>query len=196
MSFIRSLPDSEAEGRAAEFFAEDRAKDGFVWNLTRVFAQRPAVLDGWRALAGAVRGGMDLRRYELVTLASARALRGSYCMLAHGKILREKFCTAEQVVALAHDPATSDLPAADIAIMTFAAKVARSADQVTAADVEALRAHGLADGEILDVVLAAAARAFFCKVLDGLGVQPDAAYGALEPAPRDALAIGRPIATG
>jgi hypothetical protein len=49
--------------------------------------------------------------------------------------------------------------------------------------------------DLLDVVLAAAARCFFGKVLDGLGVEPDAAYGALEPALRDALTVGRPVAT-
>jgi hypothetical protein len=32
---------------------------------------------------------MDLRRYELATLAAARRLRSSYCCLAHGRVLAE-----------------------------------------------------------------------------------------------------------
>jgi len=59
--------------------------------------------------------------------------------------------------------------------------------------VERLRGFGLTDDEIFDVVLAAAARCFFSKTLDGLGVQPDAAYRALDPDVRDALTVGRPI---
>ena len=38
-----------------------------------------------------IAGGMDTRRYELATLAAARELRSSYCSLAHGKILAERF---------------------------------------------------------------------------------------------------------
>lgn len=78
--------------------------------------------------------------------------------------------------------------------MDFAAKVADDATAITAADVDRLRELGLADAEILDVALAAAARCFFSKTLDALGVQPDAALAGLEPELRDALTVGRPIA--
>jgi hypothetical protein len=46
----------------------------------------------------------------------------------------------------------------------------------------------------MDVVLAAAARCFFSKTLDALGVLPDARYRELEPELREALVVGRPIA--
>ncbi len=48
----------------------------------------------------------------------------------------------------------------------------------------------------MDVILAAAGRCFFSKTLDALGVQPDASYRDLEPALREALVVGRPIAGG
>ncbi len=196
MSFVRPLSDTEAAGRARELFDEDRAKDGYVWNLTRVLALRPEAVDAWRGLVGAVRKHMDMRRYELVTLAAAQALEASYCSLAHGKILRDKFYGTDAVAAIARDHHAAGLDPADVAIMDFARQVATRAGGVTQADVDALRAHGLADEEILDVALAAAARAFFTKVLDGLGVQPDAAYRALEPELRDVLTVGRAIEDG
>jgi hypothetical protein len=43
-------------------------------------------------------------------------------------------------------------------------------------------------------VLAAAARCFFSKVLDGVRAEPDAKYRALDPELRDALTVGRPVA--
>jgi hypothetical protein len=46
----------------------------------------------------------------------------------------------------------------------------------------------------MDVVLAAAARRFFSKTLDALGVRPDTSYRELEPDLREALVVGRPIA--
>jgi AhpD family alkylhydroperoxidase len=59
-----------------------------VANYTRVFALRPEVLAGWAQLNGAIKHGLDLRRYELATLAAARALRSTYCAMAHGRVLR------------------------------------------------------------------------------------------------------------
>jgi hypothetical protein len=46
----------------------------------------------------------------------------------------------------------------------------------------------------MDVVLAAAARCFFSKTLDGLGVRPDASLAELDEAVREVLVLGRPIA--
>jgi len=43
-----------------------------------------------------------------------------------------------------------------------------------------LRSLGLTDAELMDVVLAAAARCFFSKTLDALGVEPDAKYAQLD----------------
>ena len=81
----------------------------------------------------------------------------------------------------------------DTAVMAFAEKVARDAASVEQEDVDRLRRLGLADEEIVDVALAAAARCFFSKTLDALGAQPDSAFAALDPALRDALTVGRPI---
>jgi alkylhydroperoxidase family enzyme len=84
----------------------------------------------------------------------------------------------------------------DVAVMDLADKVADDATSVDQADVDGLRSLGLSDTEILDVVAAAAARAFFSKMLDGLGAEPDAHFAQLAPDLRDALTVGRPIAAG
>lgn len=38
---------------------------------------------------------MDPRRYELATIAAARRLHSSYCTLAHGSVLIDKFLDAD-----------------------------------------------------------------------------------------------------
>jgi alkylhydroperoxidase family enzyme len=157
-------------------------------NMERAFALRPEVYASWRQLVTAVKATSDERRYELATLAAARRLRSSYCSLAHGKVLAEKFYDFEAVPAL-----PDGLDEADRAIMAFAEQVVADATAITQADVDELRAHGLTDEEIFDVVLAATIRCFFSKTLDALGVQPDAEFGQLDPAFREALTVGRPI---
>ena len=136
---------------------------------------------------------MDTRRFELVTLAAARALRSSYCSLAHGKVLESRFYSTEDLTRIARRDESAPLAPAERAVMAFAEKVVRQADSVTREDVELLRSHGLTDGEIFDVAAAAAARCFFSKTLDALGVEPDASYEAFSPDLRDALTVGRPI---
>jgi uncharacterized peroxidase-related enzyme len=161
-------------------------------NHERAFAERPEVYAAWGALNGAIKAGMDLRRYELVTLAAARRLRSSYCCLAHGTVLQEQF--GEPVLEIARDHRAAGLDEVDVAVMDLAERVVDDATSVTDGDLQPLRELGLSETEIMDVVLAASARCFFSKTLDALGVAPDAHYRELEPELRDALVVGRPIA--
>jgi alkylhydroperoxidase family enzyme len=161
-------------------------------NHERAFAERPEVYAAWGALVGAIKAGMDVRRYELVTLAAARRLRSSYCCLAHGTILHEQF--DEPVIDIAHDHRAAGLDEVDVAVMDLAERVVDDATAIGEADLSQLRELGLTETEIMDVVLAASARCFFSKTLDALGVRPDASYSTLEPELRDALVVGRPIA--
>ena len=161
-------------------------------NFERAFAERPEVYAAWGELNGAIKARMDLRRYELVTLAAARRLSSSYCSLAHGTILRERF--GEPVREIALDRRTAGLDEIDVAVMDLAERVVDDASAIGEADLQPLRDLGLSEAEIMDVVLAAAARCFFSKTLDALGVRPDARYRELEPELRDVLVVGRPIA--
>lgn len=161
-------------------------------NYERAFEQRPAVYAAWRQLNGAIKAGMDPRRYELATLAAARRLRSSYCCLAHGAVLAEQF--GAPVAQIATDHRAAGLDEVDVAVMDLAEQVADDATSIGEADLQRLRDLGLSQEEVTDVILAAAARCFFSKTLDALGVRPDSSYRELEPGLRQALVVGRPIA--
>jgi uncharacterized peroxidase-related enzyme len=164
-------------------------------NMARAFAEHPEILAAWQQLNGGLKQRMDLRRYELATLAAALRLRSSYCSLAHGSVLAQEFDGPDVVQAIVADRHAAGLDETDVAIMDFAEQVAADATQVTEADRDRLRSLGLSDAEIFDVVLAAAARSFLTKSLEAMGVRPDASYAELEPGLRDALTVGLPIAT-
>jgi alkylhydroperoxidase family enzyme len=187
MTFVETIPEEDASGEVAEIYDGMRSQFGYLPNLVRVFSLRPDVYRAWLQLNGAVKAP-DLRRYELATLAAARRLRSSYCSLQHGKVLAQDFLSFEEVPGL-----PGGLDDADRAVMELAEKVVDDATSVTQADVDRLRELGLSDAEIVDVVLAAAARCFFSKTLDALGVAPDAAYADLPAEFREALTVGRPI---
>jgi uncharacterized peroxidase-related enzyme len=193
MAFIETVPEDQATGATAELYATDREGFGYLPNFTRAFSLRPAVYASWRQLNGAIKSGMDLRRYELATVAAARRLRSSYCTLAHGTVLADDYLDPEAVRAIVADHRTAGLDDTDVAVMDLAAKVADDATSIQQADIERLRSLGLSDKDILDVVLAAAARCFFSKALDALGAEPDAKYAELDPALRNVLTVGRAI---
>lgn len=161
-------------------------------NYERAFEQRPDVYAAWAQLNGAIKAGMDLRRYELATLAAARRLRSSYCSLAHGSVLRDSF--DEPVLAIARDRRSAGLDEVDFAVMDLAERVVDDAASIDDGDLQRLRDLGLSETEIMDVVLAAAARCFFSKTLDALGVRADASYLDMEADLRAVLVVGRPIA--
>jgi alkylhydroperoxidase family enzyme len=158
-------------------------------NMELAFEERPDVYAAWRQLITAIRGHIDPRRYELVTLAAAQRLRSSYCSLAHGKILDEEL--GEDVVGILRDG--TGLDAVDRATMELAERIVDDASSVDDADLQRLRDLGLSDAEILDVVLTATARCFFSKTLDAMCALPDAHFRELAPELREVLVVGRPI---
>ena len=165
-------------------------------NYERAFGGRPEAYAAWRALAAAISGGMDHRTYEI--------LRSTYCSLAHGEVLLERYADRDglRAVLAAADGNRPDVTAADSAtssgrtstspvtaptaessiadrdavIAAFAARVARDAPDIDDAERASLRARGLSDADIVDVILAVAARCFFSTVLDATGTRADAAY--------------------
>jgi uncharacterized peroxidase-related enzyme len=194
MAFIATVSDEEASGEVKALFENDRARLGYVANHTRLFAHRPTVYAAWRSLAASITENMDARRYELVTVAAARKLRSSYCTLAHGKVLLDRFLDASQLRSTAVDHHAAGLDEVDVAVMDFAERVVDDATSIIPADVEKLRELGLSDVEIFDVVLAAAARCFFSKTLDALCIEADSVFSTMELRLREALTVGRPIA--
>ena len=194
MPFVRTIPPSDAEGAVREMYDKVQAEQGSIPNWAHAFSLRPAVRAGWVSLITSIRPNLSTRRYELVTLAAAKALRSTYCSLAHGKVLASQVFDAAAMREIASGDASAVLEPGEIAMMEFARKVVLGADRITESDVAALRSHGFADEEIFDIAATAAARCFFSKLLDTLGVQADAGFQSLDADLRAALTVGRPVA--
>src|SRR4051794_20700980 len=190
-----NVPDESALGEdITDWYEKQRASWGYLPNYAHAFATRPDVARAWTALSNAVGKGMDRRRFELATIAAARAYRSTYCMAAHLKFLRDDCGDEDTMRAIAADPSGATLDPADRAVMDFATLVATDASSITAKDVQDLRSHGLSDADIADIVFAASARAFLTKVLDAMGIQADAQLGqAFDPAVAQQVTVGRPI---
>lgn len=178
--FIQTVSESEAEDKLREIYEGDRKSMGYVPNHAKVFSLRPEVLEAWRAFQGSIRKNLRLRRYELVTLAAAMALKCRYCILAHGTILTKNGISVDQLRLILTNFKDAGLDNTEVAMMEFAQKIIRKANEITQTDVDTLRALNLEDVEILDITLTATMRSFASKTFDALGAEPDAVYDELE----------------
>ncbi len=72
--------------------------------------------------------------------------------------------------AIERDYRAADLPAADRAMLDYAAKLTRSPGDMQPQDVDALRDAGFGDRAILDIAQVVAYYAYVNRIADGLGV--------------------------
>ena len=156
----------------AEIYDDDTRSLGYVTPQTKVMALSPVASQAFDDLLGAIRASMDLRRYELVTLAAARAIGSTHCMLAHGAKSLKVF-SEDEVAVIAKDFRNAGLTPAEVAMMEYAEKLSRDASTMTDADSLELRNHGFTDREILDITLAAAARNYLSRAVLALAVDVD-----------------------
>ncbi len=192
--FIEVIDEGEAQGALADWYGGQRRVWGFLPDYAGCFSARPEVGHAWAGLNLSIRDGMDRRRYEVATLAAARELRSTVCTVAHSTFLRDVCDDLEVVESVAEQPDGSGLDPLDAAVWRFATIVARDATAVTSGDVDRLRELGLSDEDVTDIVLAAAARSFFTKVLDGLGAHADReAAETFRPELLESMVVGRPV---
>jgi uncharacterized peroxidase-related enzyme len=191
--FIKTVPEAEATGKLREFYDDDIKDSGFVANTTRAFSLLPETFEGWRALIRSVRKTLRLRNYELTTFAAAMEMGCTYCMLAHGAVLRKNFFSAAELEAIAKDFHHAGLEEKEVLMMEYAQKVVRDASSTTQEDFDKLHKAGFTDEDILSITLSAVARTFASKLFDSLGTPPDASLKALDEETHHALIGKRPF---
>ena len=115
--FIQTTSEAEAESKLREIYEGDRKSLGYVPNHAKVFSLRPDVLEAWRAFQGSIRKNLRLRRYELITLAAAMALKCRYCLLAHSAILIKSGVSIDQLRLILTNFKDAGLERDEIAMM-------------------------------------------------------------------------------
>jgi hypothetical protein len=78
MTYIQTIPEDQAEGLLNDQYQAALKSQGYVPNYIKALSLHPEVYDAWSKLISAIRGRMRLRRYELVTFATAMALECTY----------------------------------------------------------------------------------------------------------------------
>jgi uncharacterized peroxidase-related enzyme len=172
------LPDDlrERVGAIAE-------KSGFVPNIFRALGRRPrelrAFLDYHDALMdpapNAVEGLSKAER-ELVVVATSGANHCTYCIVAHGAILRVRSKDPELADHVATNPYGAELTGRQRAIVDLALALTVDSASFTDDDVDAAREAGLAEDEIWDVGAITALFAMSNRLAHLTALRPNAEF--------------------
>lgn len=193
MSFIETVPAEQATGEVEAMYARLQGASDRLPNYARVFSHRPGLMGAWSNVQASIRDQLDDKIYLLVNLAAARASGSSYCALAFASRLLSRYYREQELIEILTGSPESPFSEAEWAVWTLATRVAVDASTISAATIEPLRRAGFSDTAVFDIVAAAAARCFFSRIPDALGVQPDPGYRELSPALRRQLVVGRDI---
>ena len=190
------LAEPPASPEVQALFDEDLADDGYVGNVSRLWAHQPDTLRNLFQLMSQAftPSGLTFRQRGILVTAAASALGDSYCSLAWGGKLGQASDAATAAgVLTGSDTGLTDQ---EKALAAWARKVATDPNATTPADIGALRDAGLDDGQVFAVTSFVALRLAFSTINDALGAQPDAELArSLPPEVRAAVTYGRPAAS-
>jgi uncharacterized peroxidase-related enzyme len=164
-------------------------KAGFIPNVFLGFAHRPAearaFFDYHDALLLKEGGKLTKGEREMIIVATSGANSCLYCVVAHGAILRvyeKKPQIADQVAV---NYLKADITDRQKAMLGFAMKVCKAADQITEADFTALRAHGFDDEDIWDIGAITALFGLSNRMANLINLRPNEEFYLLGRMPRE-----------
>lgn len=142
------------------------------FNIFRTLANAPQVLKGFGDLGGRLlfRGTLDQRVRELVINAVSCKLDAVYEWSHHVGMARAAGVTDDELRAV-REGKLEALDGVERACVEFAHKV--DDRTVSDADVDGLRAHGLSDGQIVELAVLAAFYGMTARFLLALDVEID-----------------------
>jgi uncharacterized peroxidase-related enzyme len=146
---LADLPDD-----IREIMLAVQEKAGFIPNVFVTLAHRPDEFRAFIAYHDALmlrKSGLSKAEREMIVVATSGANHCSYCVIAHGAILRiyaKNPQIADQVAI--HHP-NADISERQKAMLDFAVKLSRTPEEVSDKDHQRLRSHGFDDEDIWDI---------------------------------------------
>jgi uncharacterized peroxidase-related enzyme len=174
MTELNDLPED-----LRERVGEVARKSGFVPNIFRALGHRPAELRAFLDYHDALMErpeGLTKAARELVVVATSAANHCTYCIVAHGAILRIRSKDPHVADHVGSNPWQAQLEKRGRAIADLALALTRTPEHFGEADVASARAAGLTDDEIWDVGAITALFAASNRLAHLMALQPNPEY--------------------
>lgn len=151
MARLQVIDPRTATGPAKALLDAVQGQLGVTPNFIRVLANSPKALEGFLGLYGALGGfAVEKATQERIALAVAESNACQYCVSAHTAIGRGAGLSNEEMALNRQGRSAGDSKAA--AAVALGKALNDNLGEVTAAEVDAARAAGLSDGEIVEVI--------------------------------------------
>jgi uncharacterized peroxidase-related enzyme len=174
--WIETVSEQKATGdlkRAYEAVLRSRGK---IANIMRAQSLNPNAMRAFLELYVTLvygKSGLTRSEREMVATTVSAQNQCNYCVSHHGEALRFYLKNGAQLDSFKSGHPTENLSPRDRALISYAVKLTEEPSRVGKQDVDALRAVGISDSEILDLVLLTGYMNLVTRIAQGLGVEHD-----------------------
>ena len=177
-SWIRMIPDAEASPALREMLDRVRTPHGTVDNVMRVHGLRPQTMQGHLALYKSVlhskENTLAFWFLEVAACYTSIVNRCAYSLEHHFMNVRRLLDDDRRAFAIkaALDAGRPEdaFSGKQLALLRYVAKLTARVGEMQQSDIEAMRAAGCDDGEILEINQVCAYFNYSNRLLNGLGV--------------------------
>ena len=158
---------------------ETQQKAGFVPNVMRVLARRPAEFRAFMAYHDALmdgQSGLTKAEREMIVVATSGANHCQYCVVAHGAILRIRAKDPLIADKLSTNYRQANISSRQKAMLDFAMKVSRQSAELNQADRETAKTAGLSDEDLWDIASIAAFFAMSNRLASASEMKPNTEF--------------------
>ena len=151
MTRLKAISLDEATGKTKELFTAINNKFGVVPNMMRTMGNSDALLEGYLNFSGALdNGALSAKTNKLIALAVAESNQCNYCLSVHTYLGVNLLKIDEATLDAARGGKAND--AKTEAVLTFAKTLVSKKGLVNDADVKAVKAAGITEGEVGEII--------------------------------------------
>eukprot|EP00746_Dinoflagellata_sp_MGD_P023298 gnl/MRDRNA2_/MRDRNA2_154580_c0_seq1.p1 gnl/MRDRNA2_/MRDRNA2_154580_c0~~gnl/MRDRNA2_/MRDRNA2_154580_c0_seq1.p1 ORF type:complete len:218 (+),score=41.18 gnl/MRDRNA2_/MRDRNA2_154580_c0_seq1:76-729(+) len=151
-----------------------KEKAGFTPNIFRILARRPDELDAFwnfHDILMADTKELSKAEKEMIVVATSGENRCHYCVVAHGAILRVLTKNPHLADQLANNYRKADITERQRAMLDFAIKVSRCAEEIGDEDYKALAQAGFSEEAAWDIAMVASFFAMSNRLANTVGLR-------------------------
>jgi len=178
MTWIRTIPYEEAEGRVKDLYERIKGPNNNVDNIMMAHSLRPHSMEGHMALYKNVlhhsRNTLPKWLLEAIGVCVSIINQCEYCIEHHyegmRKLIEDDQRSQSIREALEEGDPSKVFESKELATMNYAVKLTTNPQNISPDDIEKLRINNVDDGEILEINQVAAYFAYANRMVLGLGI--------------------------
>jgi alkylhydroperoxidase family enzyme len=176
ISLVQTVSPEAATGPVAAVYSQMSQAMGRVPHAVQLLSASPELLQQTAAQLGYYMSHptLSFSLLAFIRLAVSTRMECAYCIgMNESMLMNRAGFTLEQVMAAKRDPALAPLPPKELAMLLFVVKGTSVPKSVAPADLEALRALGWSDREIVEALFHGARNVASDILFDALKIEND-----------------------